>query len=250
MTRAFDWSSPGSSPHTRGARHDVVVWLVHVGIIPAYAGSTHGRGFRRQSRRDHPRIRGEHRGRARVYPISSRIIPAYAGSTCPRTFQTLDSRDHPRIRGEHVDYAAEISEWKGSSPHTRGAPQGRRRLARLGRIIPAYAGSTTPSWKVTGNPADHPRIRGEHPIAVHMKAYGTGSSPHTRGARTVVGCWRRRRRIIPAYAGSTTACPSPSGAERDHPRIRGEHDPEDPLAMIDAGSSPHTRGARKAGLLK
>ena len=30
----------GSSPHTRGARDDVVVRLVHIGIIPAYAGST------------------------------------------------------------------------------------------------------------------------------------------------------------------------------------------------------------------
>jgi len=70
---------------------------------------------------------------------------------------------------------------------------------------------------------DHPRIRGEHsPLA----------------PRTPASC-----RIIPAYAGSTSAPSTCTGCLPDHPRIRGEH-----LGLLFAvadreGSSPHTRGA-------
>ena len=55
------------------------------------------------------------------------------------------------------------------------------------------------------------------------------------------------RRIIPAYAGSTsgksTAHPSPA----DHPRIRGEHLRDTPTEDVNTGSSPHTRGAPDRG---
>ena len=136
---------------------------------------------------------------------------------------------------------------RGSSPHTRGAPPRRARAQLVVR--------------------DHPRIRGEHVeirrgIAVAagiIPAYAGstdwygrqlqvdgGSSPHTRGAR-----WRSSSR---------------SSAQRDHPRIRGEHGHKvshrrGRRGIIPAyagstltkrqqwkltqGSSPHTRGARR-----
>ena len=113
---------PGSSPHTRGARDDVVVRLVHVGIIPAYAGSTSPDEAIPMKRGDHPRIRGEHknlpnfvfatwgssphtRGARRpssARPESWRIIPAYAGSTQSASSAPCRLEDHPRIRGEHT----------------------------------------------------------------------------------------------------------------------------------------------------
>ena len=113
------------------------------GIIPAYAGSTDGLPIAEWRRADHPRIRGEHvrgpsrqdresgssphtrgaRHHARLPTRLPGIIPAYAGSThTPRT-RPKPLADHPRIRGEHR--------------HAR-----RRRRSR-GRIIPAYAGSTS-----------------------------------------------------------------------------------------------------------
>ena len=56
-------------------------------------------------------------------------------------------------------------------------------------IIPAYAGSTE-SWAMTqASAADHPRIRGEHPIAAKPDNLVMGSSLHTRGARSP--CRRR-----------------------------------------------------------
>ena len=54
----------------------------------------------------------------------------------------------------------------------------------------------------------------------------------------------RARRIIPAYAGSTSTAGTTASRRSDHPRIRGEHLPEPGLDVGQAGSSPHTRGAQ------
>ena len=71
-----------------------------------------------------------------------------------------------------------------------------------------------------------------------------GSSPHTRGAPNSGAPTTTRRRIIPAYAGSTPRAFQPISSSWDHPRIRGEH----PVVRVAegalVGSSPHTRGAR------
>ena len=86
-----------------------------------------------------------------------------------------------------------------------------------------------------------------------MQAMGlsdVGSSPHTRGAHHCLTLLCVSRGIIPAYAGSTRLSPSCSTTCRDHPRIRGEHEPV-PLALEFAqGSSPHTRGAQSADNLE
>ena len=214
-------------------------------IIPAYAGSTPTHWWPPPERSDHPRIRGEHsplddgklstRGSSphtRGAPASGRraspgrgIIPAYAGSTSRRCCLAAGGRDHPRIRGEHAVDVGPGWRRRGSSPHTRGA---QRRLlpphdAR--RIIPAYAGSTVTTRGRIRSPADHPRIRGEHPVLVEGHLYVPGSSPHTRGALRPEPIFRRKdggssphtrgarayrgaavpaNGIIPAYAGSTS----------------------------------------------
>ena len=176
----------GSSPHTRGTRA--------CGF------------FRRGSRKDHPRIRGEHHA---PHPGGARlpgIIPAYAGNTMissqswvpvpgssPHTRGTpraasrrcSAARDHPRIRGEHHDLLPELG-------------------ARAG-IIPAYAGNTADPVQAGEGGRDHPRIRGEH-LAVSL-------------------CILPYQRIIPAYAGNT--------------------DPLSFLVSVIPGSSPHTRGTRR-----
>ena len=74
-----------------------------------------------------------------------------------------------------------------------------------------------------------------------------GSSPHTRGARIAYCSKSSKRRIIPAYAGSTTASLPSAGRVADHPRIRGEHASWPETATRSPGSSPHTRGALREG---
>ena len=213
----------GSSPHTRGALVESLLSVDDNGIIPAYAGSTTGRTGWRPLVRDHPRIRGEHRGERTVDSSSrgssphtrgalprpewefyrSRIIPAYAGSTQVRGGHEGVYGDHPRIRGEHEEAVDWLLRVPGSSPHTRGARARPASDVNLPGIIPAYAGSTTlpdPNRKVG---EDHPRIRGEHSKNPGAPMGGRGSSPHTRGAPSAGDHGPARRRIIPAYAGST-----------------------------------------------
>ena len=152
----------GSSPHTRGARAHRLLKPSGVCIIPAYAGSTTSPAQRLRAETNHPRIRGEHvravetrlpldgssphtRGARRRPACASRprgIIPAYAGSTGTAPSGLGNSGDHPRIRGEHPKGITRTRSPAGSSPHTRGAPEQRRRPSRGAGIIPAYAGST------------------------------------------------------------------------------------------------------------
>ena len=153
-----------------------------VGIIPAYAGSTRKDSRACRSRRDHPRVCGEHkpsssmflnlpgsspRMRGALQPRSRQghprgIIPAYAGSTCwtasPRTIRW----DHPRVCGEHGMDQRQARAQAGSSPRMRGA-QAFQDSARLHHgIIPAYAGSTMTCWRSSSFLRDHPRVCGEH----------------------------------------------------------------------------------------
>ena len=152
-------------------------------IIPAYAGSTVGRRWRRRWRPDHPRIRGEHSWSGIRGPVPGRIIPAYAGSTSWSSTSSRACTDHPRIRGEHDDpHDTRILD-EGSSPHTRGARPGRAAHLAADRIIPAYAGSTNGLSTIPPRSSDHPRIRGEHGSWGRVSLAGLGSSPHTRGAR-------------------------------------------------------------------
>ena len=200
----FDRGALGSSPHTRGA-------------LPNAAP-------RMPTSADHPRIRGEHagwddwqlgregssphtrgaRGEDPGGAAATRIIPAYAGSTISRSNNGIFIPDHPRIRGEHKFRSPDFNAARGSSPHTRGAPPHRERPFRWGGIIPAYAGSTRRHVCLFYYLRDHPRIRGEHEDEAEGQGQDCGSSPHTRGAHTRFSNSAPSRRIIPAYAGSTT----------------------------------------------
>ena len=223
MVDRFDAITRGSSPHTRGAPAVFLDRAHSRGIIPAYAGSTLQDFLPQSEQLDHPRIRGEHfqevvRGAVALgssphtrgaLPARSgdrppsRIIPAYAGSTIVVADTHAADADHPRIRGEHNRTGTQASSTRGSSPHTRGARAGLTQALGVGRIIPAYAGSTIWTSLRSGPAWDHPRIRGEHLRAGRASHRGRGSSPHTRGAPGRHVARLQQPGIIPAYAGST-----------------------------------------------
>ena len=76
-----------------------------------------------------------------------------------------------------------------------------------------------------------------------------GSSPLTRGALVELRSKKRKNRLIPAHAGSTSALMPRASMKAAHPRSRGEHDFEDCIAVARDGSSPLTRGAHNSTLL-
>ena len=157
-----DITTVGSSPRMRGARllrpSGACFWR----IIPAYAGSTFEECCMSHSRRDHPRVCGEHHAfrhrislnkgsspRMRGAPSPAlgfscliRIIPAYAGSTIKMNKFAIFDKDHPRVCGEHccADDVGHVC--SGSSPRMRGALCRSMAIGREAGIIPAYAGST------------------------------------------------------------------------------------------------------------
>ena len=61
------------------------------------------------------------------------------------------------------------------------------------------------SGRSQGDP-DHPRGCGEHPLLLCLFGDGLGSSPRMRGAHCLSRNCRVLRGIIPADAGSTSAC--------------------------------------------
>ena len=233
----------GSSPHTRGALEGWLRSPEARRIIPAYAGSTTGPArWVRIGRGSSPHTRGAQRP-AHAGHDHVRIIPAYAGSTREGAGGFPSIPDHPRIRGEHQKRTGGQAVRQGSSPHTRGAHVLGAARAAAGRIIPAYAGSTERRRQEMAVLRDHPRIRGEH-LAVHMAtSKAAGSSPHTRGARSIRASGAERAGIIPAYAGSTPTGPGREPAPTDHPRIRGEHAPPYPPGVPDERIIPAYAGS-------
>ena len=267
----------------RGARHGHGRLCRSSRIIPAYAGSTLLPLVPGLESRDHPRICGEHmltqigailpsgssphmRGAPRrAFPGRAwpGIIPAYAGSTEYPGVSSFAVRDHPRICGEHSRRCAVRRHRRGSSPHMRGALAQLRVAHGLGRIIPAYAGSTCPRVLLQASRKDHPRICGEHLYRYEVIEGSQGSSPHMRGAleemcrqkaqKGIIPAYAGmipdlqsppRIRIIPAYAGSTANKRDYKPLSPDHPRICGEHWLPARTWTMASGSSPHMRGAQ------
>ena len=83
---------------------------------------------------------------------------------------------------------------------------------------------------------------GEHTAARLSRGVEPGSSPHVRGTLHHEQIQQRRRRIIPACAGNTAGEVAPKFADRDHPRMCGEHQNDLPSTAPSRGSSPHVRG--------
>ena len=233
----------GSSPRMRGAPHGRRAGQLLLRIIPAYAGSTYTVYKRYQPYWDHPRVCGEHAPLARQLLAKGRIIPAYAGSTLPSRDYLEGGRDHPRVCGEHRPPESRRLLPSGSSPRMRGAPLGSTMLELVGRIIPAYAGSTHAQTHEQCQGRDHPRVCGEHSFDRKYPSSDLGSSPRMRGARWSCTAASRIGGIIPAYAGSTSRWVALGVWHQDHPRVCGEHSTATSLTSTRRGSSPRMRGA-------
>ena len=89
---------------------------------------------------------------------------------------------------------------------------------------------------------DHPRVCGEHFVPTIMGSVSLGSSPRMRGTHNIPIAHIPRYGIIPAYAGNTRCMMRHCSANRDHPRVCGEHLPDTLTTSKPVGSSPRMRG--------
>ena len=198
--------SLGSSPLSRGILKRIDDSALVRGIIPALAGNTSGLKF------------------SGGLPVNIRngIIPALAGNTIHRVFSSNAGKDHPRSRGEYPDSRIMVLIYLGSSPLSRGIHRGEHKTYTVGRIIPALAGNTRP-----------------HNL---LPLRYRGSSPLSRGIRRPSGHGLSLAGIIPALAGNTGTGEETHIHPTDHPRSRGEYDPQLLCTAPRLGSSPLSRG--------
>ena len=92
----------GSSPLTRGTRHNPKRKTVISRFIPAHAGNTPNDVLTHLLETVHPRSRGEHAAGLDSTTRRCRFIPAHAGNTAPSTKHHAPKPVHPRSRGEHT----------------------------------------------------------------------------------------------------------------------------------------------------
>ena len=216
---------PGSSPLSRGIRRLSGRDPSWSRIIPALAGNTPQRILTVRTLGDHPRSRGEYvsasrhrcchsgssplsrgiQGRVPGHRFPGGIIPALAGNTSTFRPRPVLVTDHPRSRGEYTTTHPHGSHARGSSPLSRGIRERFTPQVLPFRIIPALAGNTR---ACTGSPVpwrDHPRSRGEYCGLGCHRGLGSGSSPLSRGIRSMPTERPYSGRIIPALAGNTSA---------------------------------------------
>ena len=200
-------TAPGSSPLSRGILDTGHIQNTLDRIIPALAGNTLRHWPRSSERRDHPRSRGEYKGRGCArspprgssplsrgirrlgleHPGEERIIPALAGNTMSGRGSDMAVRDHPRSRGEYRPIWRSPTSATGSSPLSRGIQCCGAEWFRAVGIIPALAGNTRPPSPVTTGTRDHPRSRGEYAPSSPRTECCSGSSPLSRGIRLQSG---------------------------------------------------------------
>ncbi len=152
------------------------------------------------------------------------------------------NRPHPRVCGEHPDGAVVTFDVDGSSPRMRGTPASWRAEGEVGGLIPAYAGNTGGRRRRRRSGPAHPRVCGEHLRNVVMVVHAVGSSPRMRGTLQDQPKRRAQPGLIPAYAGNTGRSPPCAWGHLAHPRVCGEHTPDDAKYTPIRGSSPRMRG--------
>ena len=134
----------------------------------------------------------------------------------------------------------------GSSPLARGTLRRCRQANALLRLIPARAGNTLPTARLSFWRSAHPRSRGEHVVESHAVITGAGSSPLARGTPLTDAQLAAQIRLIPARAGNTSSRVRGYALRSAHPRSRGEHAKWQKIQFAASGSSPLARGTRSA----
>ena len=190
----------------------------------------------------HPRLCGEHAGKADGPILRCGSSPPVRGTRTRKGCGVLASAVHPRLCGEHSMGSPPTMVSSGSSPPVRGTPMPRTVYFPPRRFIPACAGNTVIVWGCVIFATVHPRLCGEHATAATGVPSGYGSSPPVRGTRLEMSQRQIIVRFIPACAGNTSVSQAPALRNPVHPRLCGEHHLPSTFYRSPIGSSPPVRG--------
>ena len=192
----------GSPPRARGRpRHGAPHRCVS-GLTPACAGTSARTAASFDSRRAHPRVRGDvPRTPPRSRP-SHGLTPACAGTS---------------VELERID-----TMYRGSPPRARG-----RHVLRMPRrftegLTPACAGTSPLLLDHHFPPRAHPRVRGDVGSRGSRACLWRGSPPRARGRLQAERDPEHLRGLTPACAGTSGMMRQPRGTRWAHPRVRGD----------------------------
>ena len=172
------------------------------------------------------------------------FFPAHTGKTSSFSWLLRRSADHLRSHGENFFAGTHVGVCPGSSPLTRGKRGLIPGAAHGTRLIPAHAGKTPKKQIIHLSFPAHPRSRGENEMLDGWLEARVGSSPLTRGKRSLTGRGLPPTRLIPAHAGKTAIFAFRLDWPTAHPRSRGENLRLSSRRAGLVGSSPLTRGKR------
>ena len=150
------------------------------------------------------------------------ITPACAGKSAVGQGMIHIMDNYPRLRGEKWHLSGLPSGWLGSPPLARGKVYNIRPVYRWARITPACAGKRSILSFFWQPSRDHPRLRGEKPLARLISRKVIGSPPLARGKAIMDFLQDCNLRITPACAGKRPSMVTTLPRSRDHPRLRGE----------------------------
>ena len=134
------------------------------------------------------------------------------------------------------------SAFRGSPPPMRGKVIVYRRIIRIERITPAYAGKSKLGLIQFQHLPDHPRLCGEKCYLSKFIKPFLGSPPPMRGKEVFTDAKVTPYGITPAYAGKSGGTGAGRGQAWDHPRLCGEKLTQNFGRHKAAGSPPPMRG--------
>ena len=194
-----------SRAHPRSCEENVRLPSVlrGAGLIPAHTGKTSLGCVATRRRRAHPHSREENyapassrafwigsspltrRKRFDLFPrrVHGGFIPTHVGKTRRERPARWLTAAHPRSCGENRVNAENATVPVGSSPLTRGKPDGRLPQNYQAGLIPAHAGKTVKVGGIAVEPGAHPRSCGENAMSQGQITAEEGSSPRGRGKR-------------------------------------------------------------------
>ena len=179
--------------------------------------------------------------------VNRRSIPARAGETAPQFNDGFLLGVYPRTGGGNVDRHRQHRIVKGLSPHGRGKPARVPVAAPVAGSIPARAGETRSLPLIPGLPWVYPRTGGGNSARIYRSKIGDGLSPHGRGKLEQLQAVFLRPGSIPARAGETHRCSTPSPLPPVYPRTGGGNFPTSCPLLLNIGLSPHGRGKPEGG---
>ncbi len=215
-------AAEGTPSHARGPPALRLPDRVAPGNTPARAGTTRPPRAVPLRPREHPRTRG--------------------GPQPGPGEEEARAREHPRTRGDHAAVQPGPDGGWGTPPHARGPPGHHLVLPGLSGNTPARAGTTSRDSGAGRAPGEHPRTRGDHGARPMTTPHDQGTPPHARGPPTPPPWRTGQPGNTPARAGTTSSCPCPLRASREHPRTRGDHEVVALRAQLAPGTPPHARG--------